>query len=87
VMLFNCQRPALRHTSTAPLPGGNELDKMAQITDKTKKRRAAISGGRPLLETGIVIPRRSGHLMHVNIDGPRRTFRFSSELEYMCHAV
>jgi hypothetical protein len=37
VMLFNCQRPALRHTSTAPLPGGNELNKMAQVTDKTKK--------------------------------------------------
>ena len=31
VMLFNCQRPALRHTSTASLPSGSELDKMPQI--------------------------------------------------------
>jgi len=43
VMLFNCQRPALRHTYTASLPSGNELDKMPQLTDKTKK------SGRPFL--------------------------------------
>ena len=67
------------------LLGRSELDKMSQNTDKTKKR-AAILGGRPLLETGMFIPRRSGHLAHVMIDGPRRTFRFGSELEYLCHA-
>jgi hypothetical protein len=39
-ILFTRQRPALRHTSTASLPSGNELDKMPQITDKTKKRAA-----------------------------------------------
>src|SRR6266404_424863 len=37
VMLFSCQRPALRHTSTTPLPSESELDKMPQNTDKTKK--------------------------------------------------
>jgi hypothetical protein len=31
VMLFNCQRAALRHTSTASLPSGSELDKMPQM--------------------------------------------------------
>ena len=31
VMLFNCQRAALRLTSTASLPSGSELDKMPQI--------------------------------------------------------
>jgi hypothetical protein len=37
VVLFNCQRPALRHTSTASLPSGSDLDNVPQITDKTKK--------------------------------------------------
>ena len=37
VLLFSCQRPALRHTSTASLPAGSKLDEMLQITDKTKK--------------------------------------------------
>ncbi len=41
VMLFSCQRPGLRHTSTASLPSGSELDKMPQITDKTKKKKRA----------------------------------------------
>jgi hypothetical protein len=27
---------------------------MPQITDKTKKKRAALFGGRPLLETGML---------------------------------
>ena len=37
VMLFSCQRPASRYTSTKSLLGQSELDKMPQITDKTKK--------------------------------------------------
>jgi hypothetical protein len=37
VMLFSCQRPASRYTSTESLLGQSELDKMPQITDKTKK--------------------------------------------------
>ena len=53
VMLFSCQRPALRYTSTESLLGQSEFDKMPQITDKTKKR-AALFGGRPLLETGML---------------------------------
>jgi hypothetical protein len=58
---------------------------MPQITDKTKKAGGHL-GGRPLLGTGMFIPRRSGHLAQVMIDWPRRTFRFRSELEYLCHA-
>jgi hypothetical protein len=37
VLLFSCQRPASRHTSTASLPSESELDKMRRFTDKTKK--------------------------------------------------
>jgi len=37
VMLFSCQRPASRYTSTESLIGQSELDKMPQITDKIKK--------------------------------------------------
>ena len=37
VLLFSCQRPASRYTSTESLLGQSELDKMPQITDKTKK--------------------------------------------------
>ena len=37
VMLFSCQRPASRYTSTESLHGVSGLDKMPQITDKTKK--------------------------------------------------
>jgi hypothetical protein len=43
VLLFSCQRPASRYTSTESLLGQSELDKMPQITDKTKK------SGRPFL--------------------------------------
>jgi hypothetical protein len=43
----------LRHTSTAPPPSESELDKSPQITDETKKR-AALFGGRPFLETGNI---------------------------------
>jgi hypothetical protein len=41
------------HTSTPSLPVGGKLDKMPQITDKQKKR-AAIFGGRPLLEVRML---------------------------------
>jgi hypothetical protein len=42
VLLFSCQRPASRYTSNESLLGQSELDKMPQITDKTKK------SGRPV---------------------------------------
>jgi hypothetical protein len=58
---------------------------MPQNTDKAKKAGGHF-GGRPLLETGMFIPRGSGHLTQVMIDWPRRTFRFGPELEYLCHA-
>jgi hypothetical protein len=38
------------------------------------------------LEIGMLFQDGSGHLAHVMIDEPRRTFRFGSELEYGCHA-
>jgi hypothetical protein len=53
---------------------------------KTKKR-AAIFGGRPLLETDMFIPRRSGHPSHTMIHGPWRTFEFGHELQYLSHAI
>jgi hypothetical protein len=59
---------------------------MPQITDKTKKAGGHFLVAARFLKSGIVIPRRSSHLTHVMIDGPRRTFRFGSELEYLCHA-
>jgi len=52
-MLFSCQRPASRYTSTKSLLGQSELDKIPQIPEK-KKKRAALFGGRPLLETGML---------------------------------
>jgi hypothetical protein len=73
-------------TSTASLTSRSELDKLLQISDKTRKR-AAISGGRPLLEIGMLFQDRSGHLARIMIHAPLRTFDFGSELEYLCHAV
>ena len=53
VMLIQLSKSALTYTSTASLSTERESDKMPQITDKTKKR-AAIFGGRPLLEIGML---------------------------------
>ena len=87
VMLFSCQRPASRYTSTESLLGQSELGQNASKLPIKQKKRAALFGGRPLLETGIVIPRRSGHLARIMIHAPLRAFDFGSELEYLCHAV
>jgi hypothetical protein len=73
------------HTFTAPLPSGSSPDKISKITDKKQNGRP-FSGGRPLLETGMLFQDGSGHLTHVRIDGHCRTFGFGSDLEYLGHA-
>jgi hypothetical protein len=52
-MLIQLSKTCSEHPSTALLTTESESDKMSQMTDKTKKR-AAIFGGRPLLETRML---------------------------------
>jgi hypothetical protein len=52
-----------------------------------QKKRAAIFGGRPLLEIGMLFQERLGHRARIMIHAPLRTFDFGSELEYLCHAL
>ncbi len=59
---------------------------MFQTTDKQKKR-AAISGGRPLLEIGMLFQDELRHRPRIMVHAPLRTFDFGRELEYVYHAV
>ena len=86
VMLFSCQRPASRYTPTESLLGQSELDKMPQITDKTKKAGGPFLVAARFLKP-YVIPRRSGHPARIMIHAPLRTFDFDRELEYLSHAA
>ena len=50
-------------------------------------KRAAIFGGRPLLENRMFIPRRSGHRARTMIRALLRAFEFGSELENLRHEL
>ena len=52
-----------------------------------QKKRAAIFGGRPLLETLVLFQAKSGHPSRVVIGAHLRTLQFGFEMDRVCHAI